>query len=303
MATTETPNQTAAQGTMEQVTPLESMEQPVPNTSPIPEHSDNLREVLQVRAPSEVVEWLNVLLYADPGIGKTYQIGTCANDPRLAPVLLFDAEGGTTTLRHMDNIDVIPIRSIVELEEKYNKLYASIKVDDDGTPRMYYKTVAIDTVTELADLDMRFIMKAAYARNPDKVDIDVPSPREWGINRSHVRKIIRAFRDLPCHTIFTAHVGTEHEENMPPKFFPGFAGKLKQEVPGFCDIVGYMSNDTTTGVLERRVQFQGTRRVVAKDRTSALGDLIIDPSMTKFWDLIQAHDNNINNPTQNQTTE
>jgi len=221
-------------------------------------------------------------LYADPGVGKTFQIGTCADDPRLAPVLLFDVEGGVTTIRHKTNIDVVSVRSIPELEDKYNKLYHSIR--SDGT--MYYKTVGIDTVTELADLDMRFIMKEAYARNPDKVHIDVPSPREWGINRSHVRKIVRGFRDLPCHTIFTAHVGTEHEENMPPKYYPGFAGKLRQEVPGFCDIVGYMSNDTTTGVLERRMQFQGTRRVVAKDRTSSLGELVTDPTMSKLWDLI-----------------
>src|SRR5215831_14054921 len=243
--------------------------------------SQALREALSVRAPSEIVEWLNILLYADPGVGKTYQIGTCADDPRLSPVLLFDAEGGVTTLRHKSTVDVIPVRSIPELEDKYNKLYHSIS---NGS--MYYKTVAIDTLDELADLDMRFIMKAAYARNPDKVDIDVPSPREWGINRSHVRKLVRAFRDLPAHVIFTAHVGVEHEENMPPKYFPGFAGKLRQEVPGFCDIVGYMSNDTTTGVLERRIQFQGTRRVVAKDRTSALGELVTDPSMPKLWDLI-----------------
>jgi len=255
------------------------------------EPSRALRDALQVRAPSEIVEFLNILLYADPGVGKTYQIGTCADDSRLSPVLLFDVEGGVTTLRHRDNVDTTPVRSITELEEKYNKLYHSIS---DG--RMYYKTVAIDTLTELADLDMRFIMKDAYARNPDKVNIDVPSVREWGITRSHIRKIVRAFRDLPCHTIFTAHVGVEHEENMPPKYFPGFAGKLRQEVPGFVDIVGYMSNDTTTGILERRIQFQGTRRVVAKDRTSALGDLVTDPSMPKLWDLIQTSGQDTSSP-------
>lgn len=249
-------------------------------TEATPEDFQALREALQVKAPSEVVDWLNILIYADPGVGKTFQIGTCADDPRLFPVLLFDCEGGTTTIRHKD-IDVVSVRSIPELEAQYNKLYHSIR---DG--KLGYRTVAIDTVTELADLDMRFIMKEAYGRNPDKVNVDVPSPREWGINRSHIRKIVRAFRDLPAHTIFTAHVGVEHEENMPPKYYPGFAGKLRQEVPGFCDIVGYMSNDSTTGILERRVQFQGTRRVVAKDRTATLGEMVKDPSMPKLWDLI-----------------
>jgi hypothetical protein len=168
-----------------------------------------------------------------------------------------------------------------QVEELYNRLYHSIENNS-----IYYKTVVIDSLTELADLDMRVVMKDSYQRNPDKVDIDVPSPREWGKVRNHIRLIVRAFRDLPCHVFYTAHVGVLSEEGQPTKYFPGFAGKLGKEVPGFMDVVGYMYSENKEGVIYRYMQVQGTRRVVAKDRTDTLGDVVENPSLPMMWDVI-----------------
>jgi phage nucleotide-binding protein len=242
---------------------------------------NELREKLQVTPPSEYVEWLNVLIYGEPGAGKTYLAGTAEEDERTSPVLFLDVEGGIATIRHRQDIDVRTVRSMKELETIYNQLYHSI---EDG--RLYYKTVVIDSLSELTDLDMRYIMKDAHGRNPDKVDIDVPSQREWGKARSHMRTIVRAFRDLPCNVIMTSQVAALQEEGQPTKFFPGFAGKLRTELPGFCDIVGYIYPDIDGGVIVRKSQFQGTRRVVAKDRTGSLGDMIENATIPQMWSLI-----------------
>ena len=64
-----------------------------------------LRELLQVKPPSEMVDWINFLEYGDPGVGKTYLLGTAADDPRTSPVLIADIEGGLTTLRHRKDVD------------------------------------------------------------------------------------------------------------------------------------------------------------------------------------------------------
>lgn len=242
-----------------------------------------LREALQVAPPSSIVEWLNIFIYGDIGAGKTHFLGTADDDTRTSPLLVLDVEGGLTTIRHRSNVDVVVVRSIKEVEELYNKLYLSIK---DG--KMYYKTIGIDSLPELADLDMRQIMKLAYAQNPDKVDRDVPSPREWGKVRSHMRAIVRAFRDLPCNTIMTAQVGTLQEEGQPTKYFPGLSGKLRTEIPGFMDIVDYIYAEAEpgSGVILRKHQFQGTRRVVAKDRTSALGSMVENATVPMLWNLI-----------------
>jgi len=262
----------------------------------------DLAAKLQVKPPSEVVDWINMLIYGEPGVGKTYLCGTAEDHPDTAPVLYLDIDGGVTTLRHRTSLDVKAVRSIEKIKrgteeqlginEIYELLFQSI---DRETGKIPYGTVVIDRLDELADIDMRYIMRDAYNRKPETVDIDVPSPREWGINRSHIRKLVRAFKDLPCHVIFVSGVNTKEEEGQPTKYFPGFAGKLRNELPGFVDIVGYYYNDNSSGELHRKLQFQGTRRVQAKDRTDALGPELIDPTIPMMWEMIQTatpHENN-----------
>ena len=244
-----------------------------------------LRELLEVKPPSEHVEWLNLLIYGEPGVGKTYLAGTAEDDPRTSPVLFLDIEGGITTIRHRSKIDVPPpLRNIKDIEKMYDKLYKSVT-----NGKLYYKTIVLDSLSELADVDMRSIMEEAWRRNPDKVDKDVPSQREWGKSRSHMRSIVRAFRDLPCNIIITAHSATLQEEGQPTKYMPGFSGKLRTEIPGFMDIVGYLYAENEQGVIVRKLQTQGTRRVVAKDRTDALEDVVENPTLPDMWETIHNH--------------
>lgn len=251
---------------------------------------DSIREALQIDLDTEDVDWLNFLVYADPGAGKTYLLGTADDDPRTKPYLHIDIDGGTKTIKHKlttktrKGIDKKTIRNLDQLTELYNRLIASIK-----NGRLYYKTVGLDNLSELADLDMKTIMRKAYENNPDKVDVDVPSQREWGKSRSHMRNIVRAFRDLPCNVIFTAHVATLQEEGQPTKYFPGFAGKLKTDLPGFVDVVGHLRPIVQGEEIVRKLQVQGTNRVIAKDRTSALGTVVENPTIPMMWDLIQNH--------------
>lgn len=263
-------------------TETETATEPVIQADP----DQELRNKLAVQPPDSV-EWLNVLVHSDPGAGKTYFCGTAADSPDTSPVLVFDVEGGLTTIRRKTDIDTIAVRSLqgpTGIRAKYNELYRSIR--PDGT--MYYKTVCIDSLLELASLDMLEIMNAAYQRNPENVTKEVPSPREWGICREHIREIVRAFRDLPCNVIYTAHTSVDQNEGQPNKFQPGFAGKLKTDVPGFMDIVGYLSADAQGDTVTRQMQFLGTKRVVAKDRTQKLGNIVHDPTVPKLWALLQA---------------
>ena len=229
-------------------------------------------------------DWVSLFIYGEPGVGKTYLVGSAQDHEQTSPLLLLDIEGGTTTLRKRSDIDVVTVRSMKKLQEVQNSLYR----END----LSYKCVALDNMSELQALDMLLIMNEAYGRNPDKVDRDVPSPREWGKSREHLRLITRAFRDLPCHTIFTAHVHEKVEEGMPTRYYPGFGGKARIDLPGFCDIVGYMSVEHTGKETLRRIQFVGSRRVLAKDRFSSLGDSVVNPSVPLIWEKLYGEGGN-----------
>jgi phage nucleotide-binding protein len=238
-----------------------------------------------VTTPDQLVQWMNMFIYGDPGVGKTRLVATAQDHEETAPLLIVDIEGGQTTNRKRTDIEVVEIRSLQQLQNLQQELY---KEGDDLSET--YRTVALDNLSELQSLDMKLIMAQAKAtaRDPDKVDIDVPSQREWGKSREHMRAIVRSFRDLPCHTIMTAHTVTEKNEGQPDRYFPGFGGRSKTDVPGFMDIVGYMTVDMKGPEPVRRIQFGGTRRVLAKDRTDTLGITIENPTIPLIWEKIHA---------------
>lgn len=244
--------------------------------------ADDLRDRLGVIEPGST-EWVNTMIFGDPKVGKTALVATAQDHPDTAPLLFFDVDAGTTTIRDRKDIHVVKIRSIDEFERKVNELQ---KMGDDLSN--YYKTLAVDNMTELQALDLIPIMKAAKAKNPDKVDIDVPGQREWGKTREHMRKITRSLRDLPCNLILTAHVFTVEREGQPSKHYPGFGGKAKSDVPGFMDIVGYMTMVQDRGKdAYTQIQFRGTRQVLAGDRFDLLGDTMNNATFPEIWHKIK----------------
>lgn len=218
------------------------------------------------------------MVYSKPGGGKTYFGGTAQDDPRTGPMLILDVEGGTLTLRRKPNIDVVQVRSVTEIVQWHKRLLEENDV-------LGYKTVMIDSGSELAKLDMREIMLEAKNNRPD-INVDVPSPREWGINGEHMRRIVRAFRDLPMNFIMSSHVSEQTDELNRIIFQPAFSGKLRVEVPGFLDIVGYMHLKIDDDVTTRVMQFVASNKVTAKDRTGALGTSLENPTIPMILELI-----------------
>lgn len=243
-----------------------------------------LREKLNVKPPEESVSFISLLLYGEPGAGKTHLIGTAMDHPDTNPMLILDVDGGVTTIRKRANVDVIQVRTMKQLEDVHKEL-----VNDTSG---YYKTVAIDTITELQKLDMRTVMQEQHSKRPDTTDIYVPSPREWGKSGDRMRMIVRAYRDLPCHTIVSAHLGEEVTDSGKKKVYPSIPGKLKNELAGFFDIVGYLRvvsrKEGNEIVLDRSLQIVNTDGVVAKDRTSSLGSTVVNPSIPLLWEMISS---------------
>lgn len=258
--------------------------------NPLPPKELTLAERIGAKPPTRA-QYLNMILYAEPGGGKTYFFGTAQLDPEnFLPALAIDIDGGVhdTLAGKFDKIDISPpIRS----REALQNLYKEIAADP-----YHYKSISLDNITELQKMDMNDVMleAKAQAQNPDKVDLYVPSQREWGKSGERMRIIIRAFRDLPCHTICLAHV-EEREDKMTKvnRLWPSMPGKLRNELAGFFSVVGYMSMYEALGeggVKQqfRQIQFAKTSKVQAKDRFAALPGLMTEnPTLPQIWKRIR----------------
>lgn len=222
--------------------------------------------------------------YGEPGVGKTYLAGTADDSELTSPVLFLDVEGGTQTIRDKPEIDVLQVRSMGDIVRAYEQL-ANIP---DGE-EMPYKTVVIDSLTELQKLDMRELMDALEReKGADRIDKYVPTLQAWGKSGERVRIIIRSFRDLPCNLIATALLAESHDERTGiVTYYPSLPGKLRSEIPGFFDIVCHLrADDEKEGdevKIIRRAQFVKTTRVTAKDRTNRLDHIMEDPTIPSMW--------------------
>ncbi len=186
----------------------------------------------------ESLQYIKAFIYGPPKVGKTVLSGTASVYAPSAPVLFCDIEGGRASLRdapktliNKSKIRIVEITSFEQLNDVYE-----LVSDNPGA----VKTVVIDSITELHTMSMEEQMRLVVARDPTREEF-VPAPREWGIARAQIRKIIRQFRALPCHLIITAMLrydedpvsGIVHKN-------PQLAGQLQTEIPGYCDIVGLM---------------------------------------------------------------
>ncbi len=107
-----------------------------------------------------------------------------------------------------------------------------------------------------------------------------------------VRRMVRAFRDLDAHVIFTAHEQEVGPDDKSKIVLPSLPGKLAKEIPGFIDEVVYIYARPTgkkdadgNMLIERRILAQPTPRYVVKSR-GGLPVSLRDPSIKAITDIV-----------------
>lgn len=247
----------------------------VPDISELTKPPERKLGKLRIASVQEVDPYINMLVYGHPGAGKTVFAGSASQVPEMAPVLLIDVEGGSFSLRerHPD-VDVVRVMRFQEMQEVYDQLLKGSE----------YKTVILDSLTEIQRLSMGAIMRQVVAKEPDR-DPEVPSIREWGKNGEQTRGMVRAFRDLPLNVVFTALAIEEKDQKTGKlKTRPSLSGKLSMEVAGYMDFCSYMYTLVTPKKDEdpevARLMLTGTTDThVAKDRSGSLPLVVKEPSM------------------------
>jgi hypothetical protein len=125
-------------------------------------------------------------------------------------------------------------------------------------------------------------------------DPDIPGLQEYGKNNETIRKVVRRFRDLPMHVVFTCLEQVVGDDNTGlPKSRPMLQGRMSSEVPAYMDIVGYLITRQDRGedevVKNTRVLITEPRdRNIGKDRLGSLGGAIENPSLADIVKKVES---------------
>lgn len=236
---------------------------------------------LTIEPVTQRAPYLKILVYGESGTGKTRFAGSADEVPELRPVLLIDFEGGTETLKSCyPNVEQIRVTSWKQMQHVYDALHKD---------RHGYRTVVIDSLTEVQKFNMYNIMHDLATARPD-LDPDVPGMREWGKSLEQIRRFVRGFRDLPMNVVFTA-LQREDKNQLSGRVttLPSLPGKGASEIAGFLDLVLYLYvkriKEGDSQVDKRLMLTMKTDTVIAKDRTAKLPPIIESPTLKQIWEI------------------
>jgi phage nucleotide-binding protein len=213
----------------------------------------------------------SMLFYGDAGRGKTWLAASVSEVAEFGPVLLIDAEGGSSAIaRDFKDVDVIAVNNHSQFQEVYDWLIAG---------EHKYKTVIIDTIGVVMDRAEKFF--------GEKLENQGNKFGKWGDLKNWANEIFRTFHTAPFVSILIAHALDDKDDTTGAvKTTAMLPGSFKATLPGIPDIVGYMTIEVTEDGPPQRVLVVGqSDKLVTKNRFGLPGK-IYNPSMKQIMELI-----------------
>lgn len=232
----------------------------------------------------EYTENITMLLYADPGVGKTRFCGT-AKRP-----LILAVENGTIAAKKSPGASKI---WKCPKWENFHEAYVWLE-ENSRKPNFPFDWICVDTGTQLQLNIRRSIVdsevEADDSRNPDKVEL-----QEYGEEQQRLMRYVTLVNDLGVNVCWTAHAmfGTNEDgEEIRMPNFHGRDGKVANWIAAQMHLVGYMHFapvNTTKGVKTMRViEWQSDPKYLAKDRFDALGKRTVGKGLADITKIIES---------------
>jgi AAA domain len=230
----------------------------------------------------------NIHVYGDNSVGKTHLFATVGEVPEWSPALLISVVSGAKTAASVARKGV----DIALCED-----YADVRdvVDDLMRSKDYlgYRSVCLDNAH---DLNHSMIFNRRRVLREKKSDTTREDPRQWYQEPAmDMRAVVRDLTVMPLTFVLLTLKDEILSDKNDPKsklmFRPDFTTQMQLEIPGFADILGFMSLESKVErgrkVYQRTIQFKGDKYIWARDNTHSLPDTMDEPTMAKIHECIR----------------
>ena len=243
---------------------------------------DVSKAVARIKPASEIQPFVKMAVYGRNKVGKT--TFACTSDKK---TLLIDCnERGYDSVRDRGNVQVYDLGKWEDLDPIYWYLRGG-KHD--------YEVVVIDTITMLAAVGMKWVLKDDSERDFNRDPI-TPDKRSWGKLGENIKEMITRFRNLPMHVVFTAQEKTTTAEDedggVISEIHPELSPAPRSYLLSAVGIIGRLylreveKDDKKS--MERRMLLGAHPKYIAGNRYKELKYVEINPTLGKFLAKIEA---------------
>jgi hypothetical protein len=248
--------------------------------------------MVEISSVNQTKNWVKLLVYGDPGAGKTTFAASGCDHPDLKETLFLNIEGGTLSIRGKNVDTTSQLRSLSEVEE----VFWSVANRKPGFEK--YKTLIVDSGSELQTLNLEEIVVTRVNKNTGKAreitDLDI---KDYSNSTLTLKKLFRQFRDLPCHVIITAlakkvfpavnPLDPSKKHSVDPLYVgPQFTEQLTKSLMGYMDFVWYLGVKDNQRILLTQDNGPYKAKTRGEKFSQQLGVAVTNPNLGDIYNLL-----------------
>lgn len=226
--------------------------------------------VKKFKAENLTVDKGTYMIYANPGMGKTYSLGYLPGKS-----LVLDVDGSSSTLANhpnKKNIDVWKLNSSDIWQEWLDTIADLIK--NKSAYEEQFDNICVDNLSELFKAQLEDLGKKGKNNG-------VPSQADYQRTDFMNLRSLRALNSMECRVVLTAWETTDTYTEMNGQFFtrsmPDIRTKILNNFLGLCDVVGRLVvKKDEDGNEKRGLVLSPTQSVYAKNRLDDRKGCVID---------------------------